>query len=453
LSTPIKKDVVIVGAGVAGLYAAYRLAGYGLDVLVIERKPEEAIGEKVCGDAIGKHHFDELELDHPKIGEDAERTFKGVKIVSPNEQHVIEVLGEGYALNRKAFGVRLYRLALSKGAEVWTSHRFHKPITEGSWVRGIVALRPDGSKVSIEARVTIDASGVPGVVRLSLPKSWWVSEPIPREDLNVTYREIWEGDIENLDHDFAWIFLNVDVAPGGYWWLFPKKKGVYNVGLGVQGGRGNPIKNFVNYVRKRFEKNITQIIDCGGGLVPTRRPISCMVWNGFIVVGDAASTANPVHGGGIGSAMLSSKIASDTIIEALERGNASMEALWNYHLRYHKAYGAKQASLDILRMFLQTMSNEGLNFVFESKIVNGYDVYDIGAKGILRQSIFSRLSALVRLGRRPSLLHKLLKVKSYMDRARDLYLSFPPSPREFENWKRREESLFQEFREWLRREA
>ncbi len=453
MASPVSKDVVIVGAGVAGLYAAYRLASQGLDVLVIERKPEEMIGEKVCGDAIGKHHFDELELEYPKMGEDCEGVFRGVKVVSPDEKHVIEVLGEGYALNRKAFGVRLYRMALSKGAEVWTSHRFYKPLTEGSWVKGIVVLRQDGARIEVRAKVTIDASGVPGVVRTSLPREWWVSEPIPKEDINVTYREIWEGDIEGLDHDFAWIYLNVDVAPGGYWWLFPKRRGVYNVGLGVQGGRGNPRINFLNFVRKRFEKNISNVIDAGGGIVPTRRPIPCMVWNGLVVVGDAASTANPVHGGGIGSAMLSSKIAAETIVEALEAGDASMHRLWPYQLRYHKAYGAKQAALDVLRMFLQTMTNEGLNFVFESKIVDGYDVYDIGAKGVLRQSIFSRLSAIVRLGRKPSLLRKLIKVKNYMERARDLYLNFPSKPEEFEAWRNREKELFSEYREWLRREA
>ncbi|NPA96756.1 MAG: NAD(P)/FAD-dependent oxidoreductase [Crenarchaeota archaeon] len=451
--TQEQRDVVIVGAGVAGLYAAYRLAKEGLNVLVIEKNPEELLGEKVCGDAIGKHHFDMLELDYPEIGFDAEGVFRGVKVVSPDEQRFIEVLGDGYALNRRNFGLRLYRLALSKGAEVWTSHRFHKPLIEGTKVVGIEALRDDGSRVSIRAKVTIDASGVAAVVRRSLPSSWWVSEPIPMEDLNVTYREVWEGDID-IDHDFAWIYLNVDVAPGGYWWLFPKRRGLYNVGLGVQAGRGNPRIQFLRHVKKRFEKNIARVVHAGGGLVPTRRPIPCMVWNGLVVVGDAASTANPVHGGGIGSAMLSSKIAAKVITEALEKhSEATIEALWRYHIEFHRAYGAKQASLDVLRMFLQTMSNDGLNFVFRSGLVDGSEVYDIGAKGVLRQSIFSKLGAIIRLSRKPAFLAKLAKVKSYMDRARELYLSYPDTPSKYEEWRSKERQLFNEYKEWLLREA
>ncbi len=447
-----RRDVVIVGAGVAGLYAAYRLANEGLDVLVIEKNPEELLGEKVCGDAIGKHHFDELELDYPQLGLDAEGVFKGVKVVSPDEQRTIEVLGDGYALNRKNFGLRLYRLALSKGAEVWTSHRFHKPLIEGSKIIGIEVLKSDGTRIPIEARIVIDASGVAAVVRSSLPREWWVSEPVPREDYNVTYREVWEGDVD-VDHDFAWIYLNVEIAPGGYWWLFPKRKGVYNVGLGVQAGRGNPLTNFINFVKKRFEKRISRVIHAGGGLVPTRRPIPCMVWNGFVVVGDAACTANPVHGGGIGSAMLSSKIASKVIVEAFERGDLSVRGLWRYHIEFHKAYGAKQASLDVLRMFLQTMTNEGLNFVFRTGLVDGSEVYDIGSKGLLRQSIFSKLETIMKLARKPSFLTKLAKVKSYMDRARELYLSYPEDPSKYEQWRSLERALFKEYKEWLSKEA
>ncbi len=447
-------DIVIVGGGVSGLFAAYTLAKAGLRVAVIEKNPEEKIGEKVCGDAIGKHHFDELGIPYPEMGFDAEGLFSGVKVVSPDETREITVYGEGYALNRKNFGFKLYRMALTAGAEVFPEHRFHKPLVEGSWIRGVAVMKSDGSVEEFQSKVVIDASGVAAVVRRSLPSDWWVSEPIPPEDFNITYREIWYGDIE-IDHDFAWIFLNVEIAPGGYWWLFPKRKGVYNVGLGVQWKKGNPNPKtqFERFVKPRYEKKISEVVDRGGGVVPTRRPIPCMVWNGFVVVGDAAATANPVHGGGIGSAMLSAKLAAETIIEALERGEPTLEALWQYHTRFHRAYGAKQASLDVLRMFLQTMSNEGLNFVFRSNLVSGDEVYDIGAKGMLRQSIFSKLGSLLRLASRPSFLTKLWKLKQYMDRARDLYLRFPESPQGYERWREEEKRLFNEYRQWLAKEA
>ncbi|HIP57047.1 MAG TPA: FAD-dependent oxidoreductase, partial [Ignisphaera aggregans] len=164
-SLPHQYDVVIVGGGVAGLFAAYLMARTGLRVAVIEKNPEDRIGEKVCGDAIGKHHFDALRIPHPELGFDAEGLFRGVKVVSPDETHEITIYGDGYALNRRMFGFRLYRTATLAGAEVYAGHRFQKPILEGSWLRGVKALRPDGVSEEFRAKVVVDASGVAAVVR------------------------------------------------------------------------------------------------------------------------------------------------------------------------------------------------------------------------------------------------------------------------------------------------
>ncbi len=443
-------DVVIVGGGVAGLFAGYNLSKNGFKVALVEMKDEKNIGEKVCGDAIGEHHFIELGLDLPTIGFDGENIFNGVRIVSPDEKHIISVMGKGYALNRKNFGLRLYRMAINHGVEGYLGYFFVKPIIEGLWVKGITIKNKDGSQYTLYSKVVIDASGVSAVVRRSLPKEWWVSETIPKEDYNVTYREIVSGDID-LDHDYAYIYINKDIAPGGYWWIFPKKRGLYNIGLGVQwkDSSHNPKRNYDLYIRTKLSGKIHEIIHAGGGIVPTRRPISCMVWNGFIVVGDAAATANPLHGGGIGSAMISAKLAADTISEAFEKGDTSMENLWIYHIRYHRAYGAKQASLDIVRMFLQRLDNEDLNFIFRSKLIDGSEVYDLGSKGSLPSSIFSRIQSILSLARRPTFISKLYRLKQYMDKAFELYLRYPSTPSDYIRWKTEEESLFTEFRKWL----
>ena len=59
-----------------------------------------------------------------------------------------------------------------------------------------------------------------------------------------------------------------------------------------------------------------------------------MVSNGVMLVGDAASLVNPIHGGGIGPSMLSGYFAGQQIIEALSKGEPTKEALWGYNKKY-----------------------------------------------------------------------------------------------------------------------
>ncbi len=64
-----KYDAIVVGAGTAGCLAAKTMAESGLKVCLIEKKPKEQIGEKICGDALGENHLKTLGLEKPTGGE------------------------------------------------------------------------------------------------------------------------------------------------------------------------------------------------------------------------------------------------------------------------------------------------------------------------------------------------------------------------------------------------
>ncbi|MEF8778783.1 MAG: FAD-dependent oxidoreductase, partial [Natronomonas sp.] len=49
---PESYDIVVVGGGTAGCFAAATAARDGLDVAVLERKTEDEGGRIACGDAI-----------------------------------------------------------------------------------------------------------------------------------------------------------------------------------------------------------------------------------------------------------------------------------------------------------------------------------------------------------------------------------------------------------------
>lgn len=440
-------DVIVVGAGTAGSYASYLLSKRGLKVALLERKSKEKIGLKVCGDAIGKHHFDNLGLSYPS-GDELEGIFRGVKICSPDESSSIIVEGEGFAVNRHFFGQRLLKMALNSGVELYDNLHVIEPIIREGFVIGVTGINLTLSRKEVfEGRVVVDASGVASVVRTKLPKDWWISEWLDPKDTNVCYREIVETEVD-LDSTYAVIYLSKRIAPGGYWWFFPKSKNIVNVGLGVQPleNAPNPVIQYMRFIKVRRELKNARKIHGGGGVVPTRRPLESPIANGILAIGDAAYTCNPIHGGGIGPSMVSAKCAAETILNALENyDQPTIEALWEYPIKYIEEYGAKQASLDIFRMFLQRLSDDDLNFAFKKQVISGEEVNWVGSSGELKLSVERKLAKALRLISRPTLLYKLKIVRDYMEKIRSLYYNYPREVSGFIKWRVRVNALISDY--------
>lgn len=443
----VKYDVIVVGAGTAGCYTSYLLSRGGLKVALLERKGFDDIGYKVCGDAIGKHHFDNLGLSYPS-GEELDCIFSGVRIFSPNEEFSLIVPGEGFGVNRKIFGRRLLNMALDAGVELHSSFHVSNPIVEGGFVVGVEGINSNGEKTSMFSSVVVDASGFTSIIRRRLPLDWWIDEPIENSDINICYREILKVNVD-FETKYANIYLSKKIAPGGYWWVFPKKNNIVNVGLGVQPiyRDVNPKVNFYRFIASRSEFKDAKILDAGGGIVPTRRPIYCPVGNGVIAVGDAIAACNPIHGGGIGPSLISARYAAETILEALSVGAPSIDALWSYCIKYIFDYGLKQASLDIFRMFLQKLSDEDINFAFKHNVISGVDVDAVGRIGELNLSVLDKVGRALRMISKPSLLYKLKIVVDYMGKIKNLYKSYPNVPSGFLDWKSSVEKLIVEFKE------
>jgi len=444
-----KFDVIVVGAGTGGTMAAKEAARRGLKVLLIDRKPKEKIGDKVCGDAIGRHHFDNLGLSYPK-GEELESVFEGIEVYSPDLETVFKIRGErleGFGVNRHHFGQRLLREALDAGAELMDNTSVIEPIVKDHFVRGVV-VRSGGKKTSIEADIVIDASGVTGVIRKRLPSDFDVEKEILQEDLIVAYREIRELKRPIETPDYAKIYLTQTIAPGGYYWIFPKRGGnIVNVGIGVQSGQNapNPKKQLYEYVlnQKIFEGS--KIVHGGGGAVPTRRPLDCLVANGVMFVGDAAFQVNPVHGGGIGPSMIAGKIAGETAVKALENEDVSKEGLWNYNVKFMHEYGAKQASLDIFRWFLQKLSDEELNWGMRHRLITEQDILKANLGEDLRLNITEKAIRFFRGIRRLAFLQKLREVANVMKMVKQFYRNYP-GPEDFEKWRKEIREIFSNFK-------
>jgi len=443
---PQKYDVLVVGAGIAGSTLAYFLSRKGVKVLLADMRPFARAGDKACGDAMGKHHFDELGVEYPS-GEELTGNVKGIDVYSPSEGTKYRVLGDGFMIDRIKFTQRFIRRAVDAGAEYWEKASATKLIVRDNIAQGAI-LRKGSENIEVYAQLVVDATGYARTLANQVPDDWPIKDPLKPEDAIVAYREVRRLDQEIDEPEILRIYISKRIAPGGYWWFFPYslKNGLVNVGLGVQHGVGypNPKDLLYKYVLTRPEFEGSEIVEAGGAPAPTRRPVNTLVWNGLAVIGDAAYAVNPVHGGGKGSAMITSWCLANAYLEA--NGDTSNVALWSANKCFLEHYGIKQAALDIFRMFLQQLSDDDLEYGMSRKIIKETDLNTVSMKGDLELSVVDKAMRLLAGIGRPSLLLKLRAVAKYMNRAKELYRNYPDRPEDITRWINEVFKLYEEYR-------
>jgi hypothetical protein len=73
-------------------------------------------------------------------------------------------------------------------------------------------------------------------------------------------------------------------------------------------------------------------------------------------------------------------------------------------------------------------------------------LYDLGYRGDLAERILHGVAALIKLLGRPSLLNELKVVRSYMNKARELYSSkYPVNPSNIYRWMMEVDNFFDEY--------
>ncbi len=426
-------DLCVAGAGAAGATLAREAVGKGLKVLLVDKSPKEKVGDKVCGDALGSHHLERLGLTLPR--ETYFSIYPGIEIYSPDMQSRLSIVAEGlsaYALNRLEFGQFLLKLALDAGCEFKPETHARELIIERGRVIGVRLMSKDGVKEDVYAKVTVDATGSSRTLSRMLQPAGFDQELDDDETL-VCYREIVKT---RVTPPIPAIYLDMDDAPGGYFWVFPEGEGRVNAGLGVTKSSANPKLLFRKWVDRLpcLKNNIVGVFHRGGGIVPARRPIDSTVWNGFIAVGDAAFMVNPLHGGGIGSSMTGGFLAANVAAEALEHGRVDEAALWRLNIEYMRNYGVKQAVLDVFRIFLQGLNNELINYGLAQGLIKSEDLLEASMGGKLRLNITEKASRVFAGIGKPGFLLKLNKTVKLMEDFRQLYVNYP-SRGGFDGWR------------------
>ncbi|MFX1456363.1 MAG: geranylgeranyl reductase family protein [Promethearchaeota archaeon] len=447
-------DVIVIGAGTGGAIAARFASKNGLNVCLIDRKPKSEIGNKICGDAVGNEIFGLLNINHPK-NEELSCHIKGAKLYSPNLKKCLTLIDPkqaGYIVNRLEFGQRLLNEAIDAGVNQFLDNTMALDlIYKNGIVAGLKVKLENGEKVNLESKIVIDASGFYSPLRKQV-KSSIIEKDLSREDSILCYREIVESkDIEVQDPEYISIILDQEKAPGGYIWYFPKNQSSVNIGLGAfMDFKGKVKELYQKYVFQEYIKTSKfKIISTGGGVVPVRRPLWSCTDNGIILVGDSACQVNPLHGGGIDPSMRAGYHAANSATRAIEKSDYSIDTLWEYNHQIMTSFGAEFAALDLLRIVLQTLSNDDLNYGLERDLLTGQEILEISSKGGLNLSIIDMAVKAIKGISRPNLLLDLNFLRIKMNEINRLYKNFPNGLVGFPDWKEKVISIYDKIKKMI----
>ncbi len=464
-------DVIVAGAGVSGATAAAMAGKLGKNVLLIDRNSAQEPGRKtvwgwVCGDAVAKSHITFVEKN---LGETFSNQALGLKVdgvvaLSPDLSYKLPFDGEGYSLERPLFGKALFDMAMKNGVEFKGKFSVEGPIIEDNKVKGVFGKNEEGKEERIRGKVTIDALGIASLLRRKLPENPYIDKEIDYEDLELTGRFIYKtedgfDDTRYYDKKNALIHLNQQMAPGGYGWVFPKKDGRVNVGLGVQHrsleirnkkfSESDNLKSLIEkYVKwnplfKQYQLDNSSRNGEGYWSVSVRRQMEGMVYPGYIGVGDSMASANPLSAGGIGPALIGGILAGKAASVAVESSDTSLEGLWNFNVDYVKQYGKSMAGLEVFRIFLQSMNNQDIDYGMRS-FITYEEAVEITYGRIPELSLTSKVAKLVRGVGALRTFKDLVWTTQKMKELNSIYADYPKSPKDFPQFKQKVVSIINE---------
>lgn len=311
-------DVVVVGAGLAGLQCARLLGREGLSVLLADARPALDRSIHTTGIFVRKT-LEDFDLPASCLGAPVRDVIlysparRALRLVSRHDEFRVGRMGPLYA----------HLLEECRAAGVAWAPATRYTGSEGSHGESLLRFEREGRAVWVSCRFLIGADGARSLVAqdlgLDVNREWIVGveevlEGCPR------------GGVPSLH-----AFLDPVRAPGYLAWVADDGDEVH-VGVGGYPARFDPLAAL-----RSFRESLGGIVDLSGartverrgGRIPVGGVLRRIASPRGLLVGDAAGAPSPLTAGGLDPCMRLSALAARIVPRYLESGDAAALAIYS----------------------------------------------------------------------------------------------------------------------------
>ncbi len=311
-------DVVIIGAGLAGLQCAKLLSQRGAKILLVDRKSDLKKGVHTTGIFVRKT-FEDFEFPPETLGKAVQNVtlyspkLKALNLQSNHDEFRVGKMGALYE--------SFLQDCLANGVQFSDSTKYVRIQLTRSFT--IVKLEKSGEEFEVRTKVLVGADGAQSRVAKDLQLD-------ENKEYIVGVEEIYQG-VPVPDEPRLHCFLDAKLACGYLAWVTNDGEDVH-IGVGGNYAGENPREALEIFKQKVVGKIVNldgaKLVEKRGGKIPVGGVLRQIANERGLLVGDAAGAVSPLTAGGLDPAMRLSKYAADVIWERLQTDNP--QVLFNY---------------------------------------------------------------------------------------------------------------------------